>query len=88
MEMNNPDETIKIESTGSDGEQEMQIIGPGSATVIQSMISVYDPRDQTWVKSSEQKTTKKPAKVQILPNEDPRVVRAGNDLTTFIVFMY
>ena len=88
IEMDNSDETIKIESTGSDGEQEMQIIGPGSVTMIQSTISVYDPRNQTWMNNGEQKATKKPAKVQILPNEDPRVVRAGKGFAIFVVFMY
>ena len=90
--MDNFSETIKIESTGSDviefnlaeEEQEMEIIETGS---------IFTPTPSSSRKKQERGVRKWAgtatgtvrSRVEILPNDDPRVVRAGKGSTVSFV---
>ena len=86
--MDNFDETIKIESTSSDTVIEFNVDDEEHEMQIIQAESMYNPMQS----SSRKKTYKSHnigkygrTRVEILPNDDPRVVRAGKRSLEFYI---
>ena len=95
--MENFDETIKIEATGSDviefnvddEEHEMEIIETGSIfSPAQSSSSKQKKPSRKWGGNGNGWPGSSRSRVEILPNDDPRVVRAGKGFAIFKIISH